>query len=278
LLLEKHPDVDVIIHLASQVAVTTSVIDPQNDFNVNLIGTFNMLEYARGLTKKPVFLFSSTNKVYGALEANKTSEKELRYEFIDSPEGVDESAPLDFHSPYGCSKGGADQYVRDYHRIYGIPTVVFRQSCIYGENQYGVEDQGWLAWFLIAGILGKDVYLYGNGKQVRDVLHVTDLADAFDRAIENIDRVKGEIFNIGGGPKNSVSILELLLFMENKLRISIKPGKREIRAGDQKIFISDNAKISRILGWKPTTDFETGIVQLHSWLLENMETVKRIIS
>lgn len=269
---------DVIIHLASQVAVTTSVIDPQNDFNVNLLGTFNMLEYSRALAKKPVFLFSSTNKVYGALEANKTSENELRYEFIDSPEGVDESAPLDFHSPYGCSKGGADQYVRDYHRIYGIPTVVFRQSCIYGENQYGVEDQGWLAWFLIAGLLGEDVYLYGNGKQVRDVLHVSDLADAFDRAIQNIDRVKGEIFNIGGGPKNSVSILELLLFMEKKLRISIKPGKREIRAGDQKIFISDNAKISRILGWKPTTDFETGIVQLHSWLLENMETVKKIIS
>src|SRR2546426_11596001 len=203
-------DVDVIYHLAGQVAVTSSVYDPRLDFEINSQGTLNVLEAARLSERKPIVVFTSTNKVYGAMESVGTIELDSRYTYRDLPHGVSESQPLDFHSPYGCSKGAADQYVRDYYRIYGIRTVVFRQSCIYGYRQFGVEDQGWVAWFTIAAHLERCLRIYGDGKQVRDVLFIDDLLDAYDAAFELIDRAAGRVYNIGGGPDNAVSIQQFL--------------------------------------------------------------------
>jgi CDP-paratose 2-epimerase len=197
---------DRIVHLAAQVAVTTSVTDPTTDFEINAGGTFNALEAARASGRKPAFLYASTNKVYGGMEDVEVVEKNMRFDYKDLPEGASESQPLDFHSPYGCSKGAGDQYTRDYHRIYGLPTVVLRQSCIYGTRQFGVEDQGWLAWFIIAAVTGRPITIYGNGKQVRDVLFIEDLLDAYDAAFANIKTSAGQIFNIGGGRQNSISV------------------------------------------------------------------------
>ncbi|KPA13622.1 CDP-paratose 2-epimerase [Candidatus Magnetomorum sp. HK-1] len=264
-LLKNFPKVDIIFHLASQVAVTTSVINPQVDFQINAQGTFNILEYARKLEQKPIVIYSSTNKVYGAIKQFDTIEKKTRYTFSDI-ESVDENCPLDFHSPYGCSKGCGDQYVRDYYRMYKIPGVVFRQSCIYGDHQYGMEDQGWIAWFLIASILNKKITVYGNGKQVRDILYITDLINAYEKAICNIDKVKGEIFNIGGGASNSISILEFFDFIKHELDINIPLEYSSIRPGDQKIFISNNNKLMNYLGWKPEVDYKVGIKKLYNWI------------
>src|SRR5260370_13633739 len=200
-------DVDVIYHLAGQVAVTTSVDYRRNDFEVNAVGTLNVLEGARLSGRRPVFVFTSTNKVYGGMEEVAVTEQPKSYAYRDFPEGISESQPLDFHSPYGCSKGAGDQYVRDYGRIYGLPTVVFRMSCIYGPRQFGTEDQGWLAHFMIATIKEDPITIYGNGKQVRDVLFVDDLARAFKLAKEKIDTTAGQIYNIGGGPRNVFEVL-----------------------------------------------------------------------
>ena len=189
--------VDVLAHLAAQVAVTTSVTDPRTDFEVNALGTFNALEAARRAGTNPVFLYASTNKVYGGMEDVAVVEEATRYCYRDYPLGIPETRPLDFHSPYGCSKGAGDQYVRDYARIYGLPTVVFRQSCIYGPRQMGVEDQGWVAWFIIAAVTGKPITIYGDGKQVRDVLYIDDLLDCYDAAVEHIDVAAGEVYNVG---------------------------------------------------------------------------------
>src|SRR3990167_11039250 len=197
---------DAVIHLAAQVAVTTSVENPRNDFIINALGTFNVLEAIRKSKNKPPIIYSSTNKVYGGMENTKIKSLGTRYIYKHFPLGISENVGLDFHSPYGCSKGAADQYVRDYARIYGLKTVVFRQSCIYGPHQYGVEDQGWLAWFIIALNLGQKLTVYCNGKQVSDVLFIQDLIDAYELAIENIDKTKGEIYNIGGGIDNSLSV------------------------------------------------------------------------
>jgi len=264
-ILHNYPNIDIIFHLASQVAVTSSVIDPQIDFQINALGTFNILEYARKLKQKPIVIYSSTNKVYGALKQFDTIEKETRYIFSDI-ESIDESCPLDFHSPYGCSKGCGDQYVRDYYRMYDIPGVVFRQSCIYGDHQYGMEDQGWIAWFLIASLLNKQITVYGNGKQVRDILYVTDIINAYEKAILNIDEVKGEIFNIGGGINNSISILEFFNFLKKELNINIQFEYSNIRPGDQKIFISNNNKLLNCLGWKPEVGYKLGIKKLYNWI------------
>ncbi|MEL7644411.1 MAG: NAD-dependent epimerase/dehydratase family protein, partial [bacterium] len=197
---------DVIVHLAAQVAVTTSVTHPREDFEVNALGTFNTLEAARLSGRNPLFLYASTNKVYGGMDDVAIVEEPTRYRYADFPEGISESQPLDFHSPYGCSKGAGDQYVRDYARIYGMPTVVFRQSCIYGPRQYGIEDQGWVAWFVIAALTGKSISIYGDGKQVRDILFVEDLLNAYDAAIENPSVSSGQVYNIGGGAKNVLSV------------------------------------------------------------------------
>ncbi len=268
---------DVVLHLAAQVAVTTSVTDPRTDFAINAFGTLNVLEAARQADNKPFLLFASTNKVYGGLEDVPVEEGEDRYRFGDR-DGIDETRQLDFHSPYGCSKGAADQYVRDYARIYDLPTVVFRQSCIYGPHQMGIEDQGWVAWFMIAGMFGRPMTVYGNGKQVRDLLYIDDLTDAFAAAIEKRDTARGKIYNVGGGPENTLSLREFLDFLRSELHIDLKPGQADTRPGDQPIFVSDNTLIGRELGWKPVTSLQKGIPQLHAWLKENQDSLRELYS
>ena len=261
---------DRILHLAAQVAVTTSVTDPKTDFEINANGTFNALEAARASGRKPAFLYASTNKVYGGMEDVAVVELESRYDYQDLPDGASEKQPLDFHSPYGCSKGCGDQYVRDYYRIYDLPTVVFRQSCIYGTRQFGVEDQGWLAWFIIAAITGHPITIYGNGKQVRDVLFIDDLLDAYDAAFGHIKTSAGQVFNIGGGRDNSIAVwTEFRPLLENLLGKPIKTRIREWRPGDQPVFISDIRKAQSLLGWQPKIGVEQGIRRLFNWVKEN---------
>jgi len=261
---------DRILHLAAQVAVTTSVTDPKTDFEINANGTFNALEAARASGRKPAFLYASTNKVYGGMEDVPVVELESRYDYKDLPEGASEKQPLDFHSPYGCSKGSGDQYVRDYNRIYDLPTVVFRQSCIYGIRQFGVEDQGWLAWFVIAALIGRPITIYGNGKQVRDVLFIDDLLDAYDAAFGHIKTSAGQIFNIGGGRENSIAVwTEFRPLLENLLGKPIKTKMKEWRPGDQPVFISDIRKAQSMLGWQPKIGVEQGIRRLFNWVEEN---------
>lgn len=261
---------DRILHLAAQVAVTTSVTDPKTDFEINASGTFNTLEAARASGRKPAFLYASTNKVYGGMEEVAIVESDSRFDYRDLPEGASEKQPLDFHSPYGCSKGCGDQYVRDYHRIYQLPTIVFRQSCIYGTRQFGVEDQGWLAWFVIAAVSGRPITIYGNGKQVRDVLFIDDLMDAYDAAFSHIKTSAGQVFNIGGGRENSIAVwTEFGPFLEQLLGKPIKTRIREWRPGDQPVFISDIRKAREFLGWQPKVSVEQGIRRLYDWVKEN---------
>lgn len=265
-------DVDIIVHLAAQVAVTTSVVNPREDFDINALGTFNVLEAARLSERKPIILYASTNKVYGGMEEVVVNENDDRYHYQDYENGIPETFPLDFHSPYGCSKGAGDQYVRDYHRIYDLPTVVFRQSCIYGKRQFGVEDQGWLAWFIIAALSGRPITIYGNGKQVRDVLFVDDLLDAYDSAVDRIDSVAGEVFNIGGGSSNTISIWkEFGPILERLEEKHIVVSSSNWRPGDQKIYVSDIRKAQMLLEWTPKTDVVSGIEILHKWVKENIK-------
>lgn len=266
---------DVILHLAAQVAVTTSVTDPRTDFDCNALGTFNVLEAARAAATKPAVLYASTNKVYGSLEGAKVEADDVRYRFADGRRGVTEEEPLDFHSPYGCSKGAADQYVRDYARIYNMKTVVFRQSCIYGQHQLGIEDQGWVAWFIIAAMFGKPITVYGDGKQVRDLLHVDDLVAAYVKAIENIDAVSGQVFNTGGGADNALGIGEFLRMLEKKIPFQVPLKSADWRAGDQPIFISDNSKLETMLGWKPQVGVQEGIERLMQWLTEKRPVLEK---
>jgi CDP-paratose 2-epimerase len=260
-------DAQRIVHLAAQVAVTTSVTDPRNDFQINSLGTFNTLEAARASGNNPSFVYSSTNKVYGGMEDVKVVELETRYDYANLPEGASESQPLDFHSPYGCSKGSGDQYVRDYYRIYGLPTTVFRQSCIYGTRQFGVEDQGWVAWFIIAAISGHPITIYGNGKQVRDILFVDDLLDAYDAALTQPEKSAGQIFNVGGGRSNTISVwLEFAPMLEKLLGKKIDVAWGDWRPGDQPVFISDIAKAKRILNWSPKISAQQGIEKLFNWV------------
>ncbi len=265
---------EAVLHFAGQVAVTTSVADPRHDFEVNALGTFNLLEAVRkaqprGGSRKIAVLYSSTNKVYGGMEDVKIVKRGGRYQYRDLPKGIPEDRLLDFHSPYGCSKGAADQYVRDYGRIYGFPTVVFRQSCIYGYRQFGVEDQGWVAWFTIAAELGKPITLYGDGRQVRDVLFVDDLVDAYQAALKNLRRSAGRVYNIGGGPRNQLSLLELLdqlrALTGRPIRVSYGPW----RPGDQPVFVGDIRKAERDFGWKPKVAVGEGVRRLHQWVREN---------
>ena len=263
-------DVDAIYHLAAQVTVTTSVTDPREDFEINALGTFNALEAARASGRHPLFLFASTNKVYGEMDDVAVVEKETCYEFRDLRGGVSEAQPLDFHSPYGCSKGAADQYVRDYFRIYGLPTVVFRQSAIYGYRQFGVEDQGWLAWFIIAAVLGKPITIFGNGKQVRDMLFIDDLLDAYDAATARIDRVAGQVYNIGGGPRNAISVwMEFAPMLERLLGRKIPIQRGDWRPGDQRVCVYDTSKAKRELDWEPRMNVSDGVEKLHRWVKEN---------
>src|SRR5262249_50328517 len=254
-------------HLAGQVAVTTSVEDPRNDYEVNALGTFNLLEAARLGGRRPTVVFTSTNKVYGGMEDVGVVERSTRYEYRDLPHGVPETQPLDFHSPYGCSKGAADQYVRDYARIYDLPTVVFRMSCIYGPRQFGNEDQGWVAHFLIAAVTGQPITIYGNGKQVRDVLFVDDLVRALRLAVERIDACKGQVFNIGGGPNNALAVWqefrELLADLKGE-KVPVRYG--DWRPGDQPCYVSDIRKAGHYLEWTPRIDKDAGIRRLWEWV------------
>lgn len=263
-------DIDVVIHLAAQVAVTTSVQNPRDDFEINALGTFNLLEAVRNSGNNPIFIYSSTNKVYGQLDDLKITETKTRYKFSNMKWGISEKRNLDFHSPYGCSKGAADQYARDYARIYGLNTIVFRQSCIYGPRQFGVEDQGWVAWFLIALTLGKKITIYGNGKQVRDLLYIVDLIKAYDLAIKNISTTKGQIYNIGGGRINTISIWhEFKPILEGLFKRKIKASFANFRPGDQPIFVSDIRKAKNDFGWEPKINVRHGIERLFSWVQNN---------
>jgi len=266
-------DVEVVYHLAGQTAVTTSVADPRRDFEINALGSLNVLEAVRNSGRQPIVVYSSTNKVYGEMAETPTIEQSERYTYVDLPSGVAETQPLDFHSPYGCSKGAADQYVRDYARMYGISTVVFRQSCIYGPRQMGVEDQGWLAWFVIALVTRRPITIYGNGKQVRDVLYVDDLLDAFELAVEKIDVTSGEVYNIGGGMGNAISIWwDFKPLIESILERELPhPAFDTTRPGDQPIFVSDFAKATRDFGWSPQVSAPDGLGRLTEWVVANRD-------
>lgn len=266
-------EVDVVYHLAAQVAVTTSVANPVEDFDVNARGTLNVLEAVRLARARPIVVYSSTNKVYGELDDLRVAERAGRYEFPELPGGVSETRPLDFHSPYGCSKGAADQYVIDYSRIYGLKTVVFRQSCIYGPHQFGVEDQGWVAWFAIRALRRLPVTVYGNGRQVRDVLYIDDLLDAYDAAVEAIATTSGKAYNIGGGPANTLSLLELIDLLERQLRYRLDYTFDEWRPGDQRVFVSDVRRARDDFGWVPATDPSAGVGKLAEWLSQEAGTL-----
>ena len=263
---------DQILHLAAQVAVTTSVEDPRTDFEINALGTLNVLEAARMSSKNPPLIYASTNKVYGDLEDVEVAEGEDNYYFPNHPDGIGENQIMDFHSPYGCSKGAGDQYVRDYHRIYGLPTVVFRQSCIYGPHQFGIEDQGWVAWFVIAAVTGRPITIYGDGKQVRDLLYVDDLMEAYDLALAHIDKTAGQIYNIGGGRDNTISIWkEFGPLLVKELGQEIPVSWENWRPGDQRVFIADLKKAKHDLEWEPEVDVETGIRKLFAWVRSNLD-------
>lgn len=263
-------DKDAIYHLAGQVAVTTSVHNPREDFEINALGTFNVLEAARLSGRQPLVVYASTNKVYGGMEDLRLTETPLRWEYADHPHGISETYPVDFHSPYGCSKGAGDQYVRDYARIYGLPTVVFRQSTIYGLRQFGVEDQGWLAHFVIAVVKNRPISIYGDGKQVRDMLWVEDLIAAYDLCLHHSAKVAGDIFNIGGGPGNTISI-----WTESGPRLEALAGHPipvtygDWRPGDQRIYVSDIRKLKATLGWQPQTSLPDGFSRLYHWVKDH---------
>ena len=263
---------DAVFHLAGQVAMTTSIDNPSMDFEVNTVGTHNLLEAVRQYAPQAVFIYSSTNKVYGDLEQYEYEETETRYSCIEYPAGFEENTQLDFNSPYGCSKGAADQFVLDYARIFGLKTVVFRHSSMYGGRQFATYDQGWVGWFCqkaIEASLAKvgDVFtVSGNGKQVRDVLHADDMKRLYMAAVENIDYASGQAFNIGGGVKNSLSLLELFRLLESELKVILKYEIKEARDSDQKVFIADIKKARRILDWEPLVSAESGVVSMVKWL------------
>ena len=274
---EAHADAEVVLHLAGQVAVTTSVTNPREDFEINALGSFNALEAARRLPKLRAYLYTSTNKVYGGMEDVGVVTKDGRYAY-GTPElahGVPETQPLDFHSPYGCSKGAADQYTIDYARIYDLPTVCLRQSAIYGERQMGVEDQGWVSWFCIRAAQGKPITIYGDGMQVRDVLWIDDLLDAYDRCVERIDKVKGQALNLGGGPQHTLAIGDVPRMLDAKLAALGGEGLDirydEWRPGDQRVFVADIRKAERELGWRPRVGAAEGVDRLFTWVRENLE-------
>jgi CDP-paratose 2-epimerase len=257
-----------IYHFAAQVAVTTSVTDPRLDFEVNLGGTFNVLDAARRSGNKPFILFTSTNKVYGELVPGLPVVSGKRY-VLPANQGTSESQPLDFHSPYGCSKGAADQYVRDFGRIYGLPTVVFRMSCIAGPRQFGTEDQGWVAHFVYSALQGRPVVIYGDGRQVRDVLCVHDLVRAMEAARTHSETTRTEIYNIGGGPVNSTSLLELIDMIEALTGHRLECVMDARRVGDQLIYVTDTGKIQRHTGWKPDISLKKTVELLCAFWEEN---------
>lgn len=268
---------DAIFHLAGQVAMTTSIADPRMDFEVNALGTLNVLEAVRTQAPESVVIYSSTNKVYGDLEQYEYRETDTRYVCVEQPNGFDEQTPLDFHSPYGCSKGSADQYLRDYHRIFGLKTVVFRHSSMYGGRQFATADQGWIGWFCQKavekglGILDFPFTISGNGKQVRDVLHADDMVSLYFSVLHHIDTAAGEAFNIGGGIENSLSLLELFNLLQNEIGKPMKYSQLPPRDSDQRVFVADISKATaRLGGWKPQVPAQAGVAKMLSWVTENI--------
>lgn len=257
-----------IVHLAAQVAVTTSLADPLEDFSVNAAGTLALLETARRVNPLAPLVFASTNKVYGDLGDLAMREGAEAYEPVDAEvraNGVSESRPLSFHTPYGCSKGVADQYVLDYARSFGLRTAVMRMSCIYGPRQFGTEDQGWVAHFLIRALRGEPITIFGDGKQVRDILHVSDAVAAYRAALDGIDAVRGRVFNLGGGPANAVSLRAVIDAIE-ALAGPVRLDRSDWRTGDQLYFVADTRRLEAALGWRARTDWRAGLADLARWL------------
>jgi CDP-paratose 2-epimerase len=265
---------DLIYHLAAQTTMVTSVENPREDFEINALGTFNVLEAMRKGSPKASLIYSSTNKVMGDLSYVPIIEKEKRYEY-KGIKGVDEHFPLDFHGPYGCSKGTGDQYTIDYARIFGLNTIVFRQSGIYGPHQFGIEEQGWLAWFTNALLFDKPVTIFGDGKQVRDVLYIDDLVLAFNLAFKNIKKTRGKAYNIGGGPKFSLSIWELFEILEKLAGKKFNYKFGPWRSGDQKIYISDINRAKKDFAFEPKVSPKEGTKKLYNWISQNKNLIKK---
>jgi len=266
---------DAIFHLAGQVAMTTSIVNPRMDFEINALGTHNLLEAVRIYNPYAAVIYSSTNKVYGDLEQYNYRETETRYVCVDKPEGFDEATPLNFHSPYGCSKGTADQYMLDYARIFGLKTVVFRHSSMYGGRQFATYDQGWVGWFcqkameIKQGVHKNSFTISGSGKQVRDVLHADDLKHLYSVAVANIDKVKGQVFNIGGGVANSLSLLELFSLLYEINGIKLDYTKLPVRESDQRVFVADMSKVKRLLDWAPIVSSREGVKRMVEWVSQS---------
>ena len=270
--------IDAVFHEAAQVAVTTSVEDPRRDFEINALGTLNLLEALRLERQNPVVIIASTNKVYGALTSLRVVERDGRYAFPDAPEGVSEDTPLEFYSPYGCSKGSADQYALDYRRIYGLRTIVFRQSCIYGRRQMGMEDQGWLAWFAMCALDCVPITIYGDGHQVRDVLYIDDLVDAYFHAIKAEPKLTRFVFNVGGGVDRAVSLLDVLRLLEVEIGRPCEVEFSDWRPGDQRVYVSDIRRACGALAWAPKTDVRSGLSALVGWIRELREQGVALVS
>ncbi len=265
-----------IYHFAAQVAVTSSVSDPRADFDINLGGTFNILEGARKSGNRPFLLFTSTNKVYGAMADHSLVLTHTRYRYADG-RGVSEAQPLDFHSPYGCSKGGAEQYVRDYARSFDLPTAVLRMSCIAGPRQFGNEDQGWVAHFLYCAMENRPNVLYGDGRQVRDILYVGDLLDAFEAVREHRSVTEGQIYNVGGGEGNTTSLLELMDEIEHMTGQRLRYRTEPMRIGDQLIYVTDYSKLTRETGWRPQTELRETLDAILAWWTRNRTLLPHVL-
>ena len=267
---------DVVFHLAGQVAMTTSMREPRRDFSTNVLGSFNLLESVRQATPSATVVYSSSNKVYGELATVELKEEQSRYATVNFPNGIDEGAPLDFQTPYGCSKGAADQYMLDYARVFGLNTVVFRHSTIFGGRQFSTFDQGWVGWFCRQALEtqrhpGRDPFtISGDGKQVRDLLFVDDCVACYFAAAEKIKEVRGQAFNIGGGIANSSSLLELFELLEGELKVKLKYSRLPWRHSDQKFFVADNGKAQSMLGWKPVIAKRDGILKTLSWARQSL--------
>ena len=269
---------DLVLHCAGQVAVSASLANPRYDLENNVLGTFNLLEAVRRFCPEALLIFASTNKVYGGLEGVPVVERNGRYEWAELPRGIPENQPLDFLSPYACSKGAAEQYVRDYSRIYGLATVCFRQSCVYGYRQFGMEDQGWVAWFLIAQALRQPITVFGDGKQTRDLLFIDDLIDAYCLAWQKRAKVAGQVYNIGGGPPNQFSVNQLIRWIEAENGAPVEIGFAPPRRGDQKVFVADVRKAFEDFEWRPACSVERGIRKLHRWVNANLELFREVVT
>jgi CDP-paratose 2-epimerase len=275
-LVRKHSDAAVMLHLAGQVAVTTSVERPRDDFEANAIGTFNVCEAVRLAAPDALLLYASTNKVYGG-ELGALELQNGRWASVDHPVGISEEQPIDLHSPYACSKGTGDLYVHDYARIFGLKTVSLRQSCIYGPRQFGIEDQGWVAWLTIAALTKTVFTIFGDGRQVRDILYVDDLVDLYVACANAPEAVSGHALNIGGGPANILSLLELVQWLERRLGRSLEYVYDDGRPGDQKYFVSDIRRTHEVIGWEPKVSVEAGLERLAGWLEEHLKEVSGIV-